>query len=230
VVASSFDDGIVDLTRVLELDARHGETWQLRGNAYFLKGKALEREAERIDTEASLAGERGKSNKTAQIASEALVNKKYDERDEAFGKAIADFTRALAITPEDTWALAGRGEVLSHIDRLSEAYADFTRALALNPNDAYVLEKRGNVFFWMKNYEAALNDYAHALKISGFFNPDSFLSTALERVSVHHEIRSAMAGDRLCSIGVTPKTCSNRREKSSASRRRVNHTRRTREP
>jgi len=180
----AFGKAIADLTRALELNDQVGEVWQLRGYAYWEKGKALGREAGRIEWEAGLAEERGKSSKTAQIASEALANKKYDERDEAFGKAIADFTRALAINPEDTGALTFRGEVLSHPDvgRFSEAYADFTRALALSPNDAYVLEKRGNVLFWMKNDEAALHDYAYALKLSGFFNPDSFLPTALERV------------------------------------------------
>jgi serine/threonine protein kinase/regulator of sirC expression with transglutaminase-like and TPR domain len=180
----AFGKAIADLTRALELNDQVGGVWKQRGYAYWEKGKSLEREARGIEWEAGLAEERGKSSKTAQIASEVLANRKYDERDEAFGKAIADFTRVLKINPEDTEALACRGEVLSHPDvgRLSEAYADFTRALALNPDDAYVLEKRGNVLFWMKNDEAALNDYAHALKLSGFFNPDSFLPTALERV------------------------------------------------
>lgn len=66
-------------------------------------------------------------------------------------------------------------------------------------------------------------------KLAGRYG-DAWIWTAFDPVSVDHEIRLAIAGDRPCSIGVTPKTCSNKRENNSASRRRVSHTRRTREP
>jgi protein O-GlcNAc transferase len=53
------------------------------------------------------------------------------------GEALASFDRALAIDPDDTDALNGRGNVLKEMRRFAEALASYEKAVALDPDHAY---------------------------------------------------------------------------------------------
>ena len=50
-----------------------------------------------------------------------------------YDEALADFTRAIELDPEDAWTIASRGETYRLMGRYDEALADFTRAIELDP-------------------------------------------------------------------------------------------------
>ena len=58
----------------------------------------------------------------------------YYHRDED-AQALADFSTALMLDPNDTEAYSYRGEVYAALGMTDKAVADFKAALALNPTD-----------------------------------------------------------------------------------------------
>ena len=47
--------------------------------------------------------------------------------------ALADFTRAIELDPNDAWAITSRGQTYQAMERYDDALADFTRAIELDP-------------------------------------------------------------------------------------------------
>ncbi|WP_030043510.1 tetratricopeptide repeat protein, partial [Streptomyces resistomycificus] len=60
-----------------------------------------------------------------------------------FDQAIAGFTVALDLNPEDLWALAQRGETHRQAGRFDQAITDLTAALDLDPTLAWAHAERG---------------------------------------------------------------------------------------
>jgi tetratricopeptide (TPR) repeat protein len=81
--------------------------------------------------------------------SSASPNVYADQGD--FDRAIADETRAIAISPKFAWSYFQRGLVSLYAGSLPKARADLIQASALNPKDAYaplwldILDKRSNL-------------------------------------------------------------------------------------
>jgi tetratricopeptide (TPR) repeat protein len=80
-------------------------------------------------------------------------------------KAIADFTKAIAINPEDFNAYYNRGLALANKGAFDKAIADFTKAIKINPNFAYTYGHRGKVWYDKKDYDKAIADYTKAIKL-----------------------------------------------------------------
>ncbi|MEE1822586.1 tetratricopeptide repeat protein, partial [Streptomyces sp. BE20] len=57
--------------------------------------------------------------------------------------ALVDFYCALALYPEDFWALGSRGQAHRQAGRPDEAITDLTAALTLNPEYAWAFAERG---------------------------------------------------------------------------------------
>ncbi|MBN1385182.1 MAG: tetratricopeptide repeat protein [Elusimicrobia bacterium] len=84
-------------------------------------------------------------------------------------KAIADFTTAIKINPDDAEAHYNRGISYSYKDACNEAIKDFTKAIELNPKYVEAYNNRGNVYFDKGLYDKALNDYNKAIEIDPNF-------------------------------------------------------------
>jgi len=97
----------------------------------------------------SLAG-RGQSHKTAG---------RYEE-------ALTDFTRAIEVAPNLTWAIADRGETYQLMRRYEEALTDLTRAVDLNPHLTSAITDRGETYRLMERYEEAVADLNRAIEIN----------------------------------------------------------------
>jgi Flp pilus assembly protein TadD len=79
-------------------------------------------------------------------------------------EAIADFDRAIDISPLDDNAYCCRGSALGHIDR-DRAFADFTKAIDLNPYSANAYYNRGVVHDGLGDFDAAITDCSKAIEL-----------------------------------------------------------------
>jgi tetratricopeptide (TPR) repeat protein len=80
-------------------------------------------------------------------------------------EALADFDRAIAQGPKNSWALAHRGQACCLMGRYDEALADLDRAIALNPDYGWALARRGETWRLMERYDEALVDFDRAIAL-----------------------------------------------------------------
>jgi len=103
---------------------------------------------------------------------------KYDD-------AIADYTKAIALNPNDATAYSNRGVAYGSKGAFDRAIADYTKAIALKPNVAlaYTLAytNRGYTHEKKGDKEQAIADFRKALEIDP---SDQYAKESLKRLGV----------------------------------------------
>ena len=84
---------------------------------------------------------------------------------ERFDEAIARYTEALGIDPDNGTALANLGTVLMRLGRLDEAIARYTEALRIDPDNGTVLTSLGGALIQLERVDEAIARYTEALRI-----------------------------------------------------------------
>ncbi len=81
-------------------------------------------------------------------------------------RAIADFTEAIRLNPEDAIAYYIRGAAYRNLKDYEQAIADFTEAICLDPEyaDAYYI--RGTTYRNLKDYEQAITDFSETIRLN----------------------------------------------------------------
>lgn len=74
-------------------------------------------------------------------------------------EAIADFSKAIAVYPEYSYAYLNRGVVYLQTGKYTQSMSDLTRAIELNPQDVRPYLGRGMVYEALNNFDAARRDY-----------------------------------------------------------------------
>ncbi len=85
--------------------------------------------------------------------------------------AIADYTQALTLLPDDPAILRRRALAYLQLAQPAAALADYDRALATHPDDPLLLTQRAITFTAMRRYPAALADLSHALTLRPAYPP-----------------------------------------------------------
>lgn len=103
---------------------------------------------------------------TPQMSAAEYINR----GDSLFAKqdykaAIADYTQALAINPENEYAYLYRGMAHSFLGEQQAAIADYTQAIQINPDNAALYLRRGEAFLALKDKQAAIKDYQKAVDL-----------------------------------------------------------------
>jgi tetratricopeptide (TPR) repeat protein len=83
----------------------------------------------------------------------------------AYEEAIAEFTTALKISPNDARIYNDRGRVYHKTNRFPEAMEDFSKAIKIAPKDYAGYSERGAVQVAQNQMEAALADLNKALEL-----------------------------------------------------------------
>jgi len=89
--------------------------------------------------------------------------------------ALADFSRAIALNPADTFSLNDRAGMLRAAGDLAGALHDLTAAIRADPRFALSYDNRGHIYKQQRKYAAAIRDYSHAIRlqrgyVSALFN------------------------------------------------------------
>lgn len=91
--------------------------------------------------------------------------------------AITDFTRALAISPDNIEALLGRGDAAGRVGEFGRSLADLNRAIELAPHNANAHVLRGLANSRRGDSQAAATDYDAALGLDAR-NMDALVNRA----------------------------------------------------
>ncbi|GAB6393527.1 MAG: tetratricopeptide repeat protein [Treponematales bacterium] len=89
------------------------------------------------------------------------------EKDE-WDKAIADFTAALTVKPDDHETLYNRSNAYFHKGEWNKAIADYTAALTIKPDYPNALYNRGKAYGCKGERDKAIADYNAAFAIEPF--------------------------------------------------------------
>jgi tetratricopeptide (TPR) repeat protein len=95
---------------------------------------------------------------------------KYKNRN--YHGAIAEYTLAIELNPDDALAYACRGVVHYRMSDIIGAMTDYTRAIDLDPKLAIAYYRRGFIHYLTKEYLLAIDDYNMAIEL----NPNDALA------------------------------------------------------
>jgi tetratricopeptide (TPR) repeat protein len=76
--------------------------------------------------------------------------------------ALADYDKALAMTPEHADSYAGRGRTYVRKGEYKRGIEDLDAALKIAPRDPRTYEERGYAYRLLKDYDRAIADYTQA--------------------------------------------------------------------
>jgi tetratricopeptide (TPR) repeat protein len=84
---------------------------------------------------------------------------------EKFDEAIAKFSEAIKMDPNDPSGYIQRGITYSNVGKQDEAIADFNFAINYDPANADAYNGRGNAWAQKEQYEQAIKDYTKAMEL-----------------------------------------------------------------
>jgi len=80
--------------------------------------------------------------------------------------AIAAYTQALTLEPNNTDLLQKRCTTYQNNSELALAEQDCTRLIGLLPESATLLDQRGDIYLAQENYQSAIEDYTRAIELN----------------------------------------------------------------
>lgn len=99
-------------------------------------------------------------------------------------QAIAAYTQAIGLRPDDAMTYNNRGIAYADQKQYELALADYTKAIELNPGYAEAYYNRGTVYYELQQYGLALADHTKAIEL----NPDD-ADTYYNRGYVYDELQ-----------------------------------------
>lgn len=82
-----------------------------------------------------------------------------------FDRAIADYTQAIKLDPDDADGYNNRGNAYRRAGQLDRAIADFNLAIKLAPTDPDPVNGRGDAYLGKNQPDRALEDFNRAIKL-----------------------------------------------------------------
>jgi tetratricopeptide (TPR) repeat protein len=185
--ATDTDTALSDLSEAIRLDF-HSPALRSRGILYLSMGRPEEalRDFDQViandGTDSIAYCDRGVANerigrlksaiddysRSIELAPTAAA---LDNRGNAYArlkqpqKALADFSAALALDPNNMPALLGRAGAGYALERLSASFDDYTRVIEADPNNAIAYFNRGNIHLNRGEFAAAFADYSSGLEL-----------------------------------------------------------------
>ena len=106
------------------------------------------------------------SQQSQFISADTYLRRGNDKmRMENYQGAIADYTQAIRLKPNDAFAYAVRGRAKEQLGQYFAAIADFDMAIRLKPNDAFAYLARGDAKRQLGQYSAAITDFDMAIRL-----------------------------------------------------------------
>ena len=83
--------------------------------------------------------------------------------------AIADYSEAIRLKPDDPDAFKDRGNAYYDLTQYGKAIADYTEAIRLKPGNPNLFIDRGNAYYMLSQYGDATADYTEAIRLKPDF-------------------------------------------------------------
>jgi tetratricopeptide (TPR) repeat protein/energy-coupling factor transporter ATP-binding protein EcfA2 len=201
------EEALVDLDRAVELEPEQAEWRAQRSDVYLALGRGEEALAEisaaiehepkdarlllarigiRLDDATVEAAEQALPDvdRVLELAPEASVffgQAKLYTLLGRFDDAVASYTHALELDPENVEYVAARAPFNLALERTTDANADFDRALAADPENADLLAGRAEARLLDRRADEALEDAARAAEL----DPSGGWATFVSSVALH---------------------------------------------
>ncbi|MBC8358067.1 MAG: tetratricopeptide repeat protein, partial [Candidatus Aminicenantes bacterium] len=102
----------------------------------------------------------------AEMDADAYIERGHSYRKKRlYGKAIADYNKAIEIDPKYAKAYLYRGTAYDHKGLCDEAISDYTKAIEIDPKYVKAYSNRGIVYHNKGLYDEAISDYTKAIEL-----------------------------------------------------------------
>jgi tetratricopeptide (TPR) repeat protein len=143
-----YDMAIEDFTEAIKLKPDLVSAYMLRGRALF----------------ASVSKVTGVGENFSDVRT-LVFSRATAEQKTVYDRAIADYSSAIKIDPNDAKAYRSRGIAYNSKGDFDRAIADFNQAIKIDPNYASAYNSRGIAYDDKGDYDRAIADYSSAIKI-----------------------------------------------------------------
>ena len=109
-----------------------------------------------------------------------------------FDRAIADYTQAIAINPNDSDYINSRAALYELKNDMPRAMADYDKAIQLNPKSVYAYNNRGANFQRKGDYARASADYGEVIRLQPN-NVDAWAARCWVRAAGGREVQQALS-------------------------------------
>jgi tetratricopeptide (TPR) repeat protein len=144
-----WDLAIEDFSEALTLNPDLAAAWMLRGRALFASVSRITNIHENFSGVGSLS----------------TGGKVSDAKKAVYDKAIADFSQAIRLDPDNKNAWRERGRGYADKGDYDKAIADCNQAIRLDPEGALAYNSRGLAYYHKKDYDRAMADYNQAIRL-----------------------------------------------------------------
>jgi tetratricopeptide (TPR) repeat protein len=153
-IQGEFESAIADFTEAIRLNPEFSA-------AYLLRGRSLHTSVSDVQS----VGENFSSVMTTIRTSGVITS----SQQQAYDKAIEDYTQAIRLDPNSSIAYRERGKAYSDKGDQDKAIADYTQAIRLDPNYALAYNGRGAAYNNKRDYDRAIADYTQAIRLNPNF-------------------------------------------------------------
>jgi tetratricopeptide (TPR) repeat protein len=150
---NDFEQAIEEFTAALNLDRNLSTAYMLRGRALF----------------AGVSKVIAVGDNFSGVSTYSTGGKVSSAQQQVFEKAIADFTQAIRLDPNNALAYGERGNAYADKGDYDRAIADHTRTIKLDPNNAAAYSNRGLAYYYKVDYDRAIADYTQSIKLDPNF-------------------------------------------------------------
>jgi len=145
-----YEIAIADFTDALKLNPNMGTAYILRGRAWFASASNV------ISIGSNFSG----------IGTLSTDGKATSNQVHAFDMAIADFTAALKLDPNNSKTYLECGDVYTDKGDTDRGIANYNQAIKLNPNYSEAYISRGIAYYIKGEYDRAIADYTQSIKLN----------------------------------------------------------------
>ena len=127
-------------------------------------------------------------------------NNKSSQTD--YHSAIADYTEAIKINPQNENAYSSRGNAKHNHQDYKGAIVDYNMVIELDPKNQWIYQSRGYSEVELKDYQGAISDFSKAIEINPRFD-----NNWTQRGMVKYELQDYRGAiqDYTVAIGMNPK-------------------------
>jgi tetratricopeptide (TPR) repeat protein len=145
-----YDAAIADFTQAVTLDPTLTAAWVLRGRALVASVSRVTGVGENF------------SGITIMMSTGGRVS---EEQKAVYDRAIADFSQAITLDPDNKDAYKERGRAYAHKGDPDKAIADFNQAIRLDPKYTAAYANRGDAWRGKGDLDKAIADYTQAITL-----------------------------------------------------------------